>query len=43
MPPVPVLTPKEVVKVFEGLGWTVDRQKGSHIIMTKPGQIMTLS
>jgi predicted RNA binding protein YcfA (HicA-like mRNA interferase family) len=43
MPPVPVLTPREVVKAFEKLGWAVVRQRGSHIIMTKKGHIATLS
>ena len=43
MPPVPVLKPREVVKVFEKLGWEVARQKGSHIILTKEGHIATLS
>jgi len=43
MPPVPVLRPKEVVKVFKKLGWQVARQHGSHIIMTKEGNIATLS
>ena len=40
---VPVLKPKEVVKVFEKLGWEVARQRGSHIILTKPGSIASLS
>lgn len=43
MPPLPVITPKETIQAFEKLGWTVMRQKGSHIIMTKPGNIATLS
>ena len=43
MPPVPVLKPREVVKIFEKLGWKVARQKGSHIILTKKGHIATLS
>jgi predicted RNA binding protein YcfA (HicA-like mRNA interferase family) len=43
MPPVPVLRPAEVVKIFRKLGWDVARQRGSHIIMTKPGHIATLS
>src|SRR5947199_10497383 len=43
MPPVPVLRPREVVRAFERLGWEVARQQGSHIILTKPGQIATLS
>jgi predicted RNA binding protein YcfA (HicA-like mRNA interferase family) len=43
MPPVPLLRPNQVVKVFEKFGWQVDRKKGSHIIMTKEGHIATLS
>ncbi len=43
MPPVPILTPADVIKAFERLGWRVVRQKGSHIIMTMPGHIATLS
>jgi len=40
---LPVLSGKEIVRVFESLGWEVSRQRGSHIIMTKPGEIVTLS
>jgi predicted RNA binding protein YcfA (HicA-like mRNA interferase family) len=43
MPPVPLLRPREVVRAFERLGWSVARQHGSHIVMTKPGHIATLS
>ena len=44
MPPaLPVLSGREVVRAFVSLGWTVARQRGSHIIMTKPGEIATLS
>ena len=43
MPPVPVLPPSEVLKIFQRLGWQTVRQKGSHIIMTRPGHIATLS
>lgn len=43
MPQVPLLKPKEVIKTFELFGWSVARQKGSHIIMTKEGSIVTLS
>jgi predicted RNA binding protein YcfA (HicA-like mRNA interferase family) len=32
-----------VVKALERLGWQVARQRGSHIILTKPGNIATLS
>ena len=43
MPPVPLLRPREVVRAFENLGWQVARQRGSHIILSKPGNIATLS
>jgi predicted RNA binding protein YcfA (HicA-like mRNA interferase family) len=43
MPPIPVLRPHDVVKAFEKLGWEVSRQRGSHIILTKPGHLATLS
>lgn len=40
---LPSLTGAEVVKAFEKLGWTVARQRGSQIIMTKDGEIASLS
>ena len=43
MPPVPILSPSDVIKVFQRFGWQMARQKGSHIIMTKPGHMATLS
>ena len=43
MPSLPILSPAKVVKSFKRLGWQVVRQKGNHIIMTKPGHIATLS
>ncbi len=43
MPPIPVLRPWDVVKAFKKLGWEVARQRSSHIILTKPGHIATLS
>ena len=43
MPPIPLLRPSEVIKAFEKLGWSIARQRGSHIILTKPGNIATLS
>ena len=43
MPSLPVLSGKEVARTFEKLGWSVARQSGSHIIMTKQGEITTLS
>ena len=38
MTAVPLLRPREVVRAFERLGWQVARQRGSHIVMTKPGR-----
>ena len=43
MPPVPILFPSDVIKTFQRFGWHVVRQKGSHMIMTRPGHIATLS
>lgn len=43
MPVVPLLRPREVVRAFANLGWTVARQRGSHIVLTKPGSPVTLS
>ena len=43
MPEVPVLRPREVVRVFERCGWRAARQRGSHIIMTKTGHFASLS
>lgn len=43
MPPVPLLRPRDVIHAFEHFGWQVKRQKGSHIVLTKPGHIATLS
>jgi predicted RNA binding protein YcfA (HicA-like mRNA interferase family) len=40
---LPSLTGAEVVKIFEKFGWTVARQRGSHIIMTKDGEMASLS
>ena len=43
MPTVPLLRPREIVRAFEYLGWQVARQRGSHIILTRPGVFSTLS
>jgi predicted RNA binding protein YcfA (HicA-like mRNA interferase family) len=43
MPALPLLRPREVIRAFEHLGWQVARQRGSHIILTKPGAPVTLS
>jgi predicted RNA binding protein YcfA (HicA-like mRNA interferase family) len=44
MPQVPLLKPKDVIRVFKKFGWLVSRSpSGSHIILTKEGSISTLS
>ena len=36
MPKLPSLKPRELIKSFEKLGYIVDRQKGSHVILYNP-------
>jgi predicted RNA binding protein YcfA (HicA-like mRNA interferase family) len=43
VPPVPRLSGREVVRVFQSLGWQMVRQRGSHMVLVKAGQIATLS
>ncbi|MFA6107826.1 MAG: type II toxin-antitoxin system HicA family toxin [Candidatus Latescibacterota bacterium] len=43
MPTLPVLSGRRVATVLVSLGWVVVRQRGSHIILTKPGETATLS
>ena len=43
MPELPILSGAQTVSNFEQLGWSVARQRGGHIIMTKPGEMATLS
>ena len=43
MPVLPLLRPREVVRAFERVGWQVARQRGSHIVLTRPGAPVTLS
>lgn len=40
---LPVMSGREVVRVFESLGWEAVRQTGSHIIMAKDEELVTLS
>ena len=40
---LPVLSGRQVVRAFELFGWQVARQASSHIVMTKPGELVTLS
>ena len=43
MPKLPVISGEQAVKAFAKGGWRVDRQKGSHVIILKPGHIASLS
>ena len=43
MAKLPVVSGSDTVKVFERDGWHIDRQRGSHVIMLKPGSITSLS
>lgn len=35
---LPVLSGKAAVRAFERAGWSFDRRRGSHMILTKPGE-----
>ena len=43
MAQLPNLSGKEVVRIFEKLGWEFSRQSGSHIVLTKDGEMASLS
>ena len=43
MPPIPLMSGREVVRALEKFGWQVVRQRGSHIILVKEGSRATLS
>ncbi|PYP88094.1 MAG: hypothetical protein DMF61_08335 [Blastocatellia bacterium AA13] len=43
MPILPSLSGRDVVVIFEAFGWSVARRRGSHIIMTKEQENITLS
>ena len=36
MASLPVLPGDDIVRIFKCFGWSVSRQKGSHMILTKP-------
>jgi predicted RNA binding protein YcfA (HicA-like mRNA interferase family) len=38
-----VVSGREALHVFEQLGWRFARQKGSHMILSKPEEIVRLS
>ena len=43
MAQVPLLSGREVVRVFERFGWQIARQRATHIILVKEGARATLS
>lgn len=43
MAALPVLSGREVVRVFESFSWQVARQSSSHIVMVKEGEMASLS
>jgi predicted RNA binding protein YcfA (HicA-like mRNA interferase family) len=43
MPPLPVLSGREVVAVLEKFGWREARRQSSHIVLVKEGHLATLS
>jgi predicted RNA binding protein YcfA (HicA-like mRNA interferase family) len=43
VPPLPVISGREAIRVFERLGWQIVRQRGSHVILTREGCMTTLS
>ena len=43
MPELPVVSGQEARRAFERQGWIFRRQTGSHMILTKPGSIASLS
>ncbi len=43
MPELPVVSGRDVRRAFEASGWVFRRQVGSHMSLTKPGTIVSLS
>ena len=43
MPPLPVVSGRDARRAFEKEGWLFDRQRGSHMILTKPNVQVNLS
>jgi len=38
MPKIPSLKPRGVIRKFEKVGYVIDRQKGSHVILYHPSK-----
>jgi len=43
MPKLPRISGQRAVRAFQRAGWEAARQRGSHVVLTKPGSIYTLS
>jgi predicted RNA binding protein YcfA (HicA-like mRNA interferase family) len=39
---LPQVSGRKAVRAFQRAGWEVSRQRGSHVVLTKPGSIVTL-
>jgi len=40
---LPVVSGADAVKAFQRDVWRIDRQKGSHVVLLKPGYLASLS
>jgi predicted RNA binding protein YcfA (HicA-like mRNA interferase family) len=43
MPQLPVVSGREARRAFERAGWVFNRQRGSHMVMIRPGIPINLS
>lgn len=43
MAALPSVSGERAVRVFQKAGWVEDRQRGSHVILIKPGSAASLS
>jgi predicted RNA binding protein YcfA (HicA-like mRNA interferase family) len=43
MPKLPHISGRETVRALQRVGWQEARQRGSHVVLTKPGSLYTLS
>jgi predicted RNA binding protein YcfA (HicA-like mRNA interferase family) len=43
MPQLPVVSGREARRAFERTGWVFNRQRGSHMVLIRPGMPINLS
>ena len=43
MPRLPRISGREAARAFQKAGWEISRQRGSHVVLTKPGSVYALS